>query len=720
MSKKRSANASQEDFSFSHKRRNSQNSFFFDDTQDLPSPQHSPVLPVAQTFPPSTPPSPLPEFLPPILNTYASLPTNMKSYTLLHLLRNSPHQSIQFLMSAILPSLKTDIIASLPIELTLKIISFLDLKTVVRCAGVSKAWTMIFEGNQESRNMIWKEKCLELGYSLNYNRISPVPFPADSSITYTSTVTENHTNNLSAHTVPAAATQPVDYKNIYKTKFITARNWATGKYKKKSFYGHDQFVVTCLHFDSEKIVSGSDDQTIKIWNLHGRCITTLAGHDGGVWALAMHQNLLVSGSTDRTVRVWDWQKGKCGYVFEGHTSTVRCMLLIPSAADGLGPIIVTGSRDTTLRVWRLPTSLPENDVMKTFKVAENPYFMYCLTGHTQSVRAIAGDENLLISGSYDNSVRIWDLTTGVCKWLCNGHREKVYSVGYSANLGVCVSGSMDSSIRVWNVNDGNCLYVLEGHTMLVGLLEISDDLLVSAAADSKLRIWDLKNGGECLAELNGHYHAITCFHVDKKLNRIVSGSEMGVKLWQLDCGYRGQGADKPRWSQGPNGLMKVYGNFVRDLVTGTQHVWRVAMDERRLVAAVQRNDQTGFEILDFGGDEENVDDDDEDNDSNEEEHDGDEESKDMDDDEEENEGDDGEEEDDEEGMDWKTHNQQDRDSFAFEFMMQGGSSSNRDECNILGSDQREWLQSFRNDDFFELQMKRTEDEFLQVSSSTRK
>lgn len=124
---------------------------------------------------------------------------------------------------------------------------------------------------------------------------------------------------------------------------------------------HGYSVVTCLLIAQARIITASDDHTISVFSLtSGERLRSLTGHTGGVWAVAVAGNTLVSGSTDTTLRVWDLDAGRCTHVFGGHTSTVRTLALAhPESGDsdwpGDGPLVVSGSRDHTLRVWKLPT-----------------------------------------------------------------------------------------------------------------------------------------------------------------------------------------------------------------------------------------------------------------------------------------------------------------------------------------------------------------------------
>ncbi|KIV97550.1 hypothetical protein, variant 1 [Exophiala mesophila] len=380
------------------------------------------------------------------------------------------------------------------------------------------------------------------------------------------------------------------YKSLYRRHHLIRRNWMFEDTKPQhlAFRAHDTHVVTCLQFDTDKILTGSDDNNINVYETKtGILKSILTGHEGGVWALQYEGNTLVSGSTDRSVRVWNIQEARETHVFRGHTSTVRCLQIVSPVKIGettegkpimmpKQPLIITGSRDSTLRVWKLPRP---GDPM--FVQTDNegeaddcPFFVRTLTGHQHSVRAIAAHADTLVSGSYDYTVRVWKISTGETIHRLQGHTQKVYSVVLDHARNRCISGSMDNMVRIWDLNTGSMKYTLEGHTSLVGLLDLNCDKLVSAAADSTLRIWDPENG-QCKATLSAHTGAITCFKHDGQ--KVISGSDRALKLWNIKTG-----------------------ECVKDLLSDLSGVWQVKFNERRCVAAVQRDGLTYIEVLDFG------------------------------------------------------------------------------------------------------------------------
>ena len=107
---------------------------------------------------------------------------------------------------------------------------------------------------------------------------------------------------------------------------------------------------------NKRVVSASDDKTLKVWNLADRevawltvganCKFTLRGHRGRVLCVAaLPRDRIVSASRDKTLKVWDVKHGLCLQTLRGHTGWVNCVRCLP---DGR---VVSGSRDKTLKVW---------------------------------------------------------------------------------------------------------------------------------------------------------------------------------------------------------------------------------------------------------------------------------------------------------------------------------------------------------------------------------
>jgi F-box and WD-40 domain protein CDC4 len=367
----------------------------------------------------------------------------------------------------------------------------------------------------------------------------------------------------------------------------------------QSIQAHGKKLVTALHLDHDNIISASDDHTVNIYDTQTAQLKhTLLGHSGGVWAIQYADGQLVTGSTDKTVRVWDVQTAKCTHVFIGHNGTVRCLKIVLPQRRGSGNyvpeqgVIVTGSRDKKLYVWKLPsrgtTYLPvetAQDGIAGAKVlnSENPYYLRKMEGHTHSIRSLAADGDIAVSGSYDSTVRVWTISTGECLWMLKGHTAKVYSVVYDPVKHRVYSGSMDHTIKVWDLVDGTLLSTLEGirlylaflsvgHKSLVGLMELSTSL-VSAAADAQVRIWNTDTL-ECEYVIDLNDAVVNCFHVDE--DKLICGSRKGVMIWDPKTG-----------------------KLIRTLLDGISSTWMVKFDDRRCVAAVQRDGVCSIEVFSF-------------------------------------------------------------------------------------------------------------------------
>ncbi|CAG9826473.1 unnamed protein product [Diabrotica balteata] len=438
---------------------------------------------------------------------------------------------VRHMMQIIEPQFQRDFISLLPKELALNVLSFLEPKDLLRAAQTCRSWRVLADDN-----LLWKEKCKQAG-------IDEIPKKRMSS-----------RSPNSCHMSP--------WKATYMRQHAIEMNWRSAPIRPpKVLKGHDDHVITCLQFSGNRIVSGSDDNTLKVWSATtGKCLRTLVGHTGGVWSSQMSGSTIISGSTDRTLKVWDADTGLCIHTLYGHTSTVRCMHLH-------GKKVVSGSRDATLRVWDIETG----------------NFLHVLVGHVAAVRCVQYDGRLVVSGAYDFMVKVWNPETQECLHTLEGHTNRVYSLQFD---GVhVVSGSLDTSIRVWEVETGACKHILKGHQSLTSGMELRNNILVSGNADSTVKVWDIVTG-QCLQTLSGpykHQSAVTCLQFNKRF--VITSSDDGtVKLWDVRTG-----------------------EFIRNLVALDSGgaggvVWRIRANDTKLVCAVgSRNgtEETKLLVLNF-------------------------------------------------------------------------------------------------------------------------
>lgn len=444
---------------------------------------------------------------------------------------------VRHMMNVIEPQFQRDFISLLPKELALYVLSFLEPRDLLRAAQTCHYWRILAEDN-----LLWREKCREAGLE---------------------DVKEVLGQRLaSSPASPGGRGSPIPWKLAFMRHHYVEMNWRCKPIRQpKVLKGHEDHVITCLQFSGNRIVSGSDDNTLKVWSASsGRCLRTLVGHTGGVWSSQMAGSLVVSGSTDRTLRVWDADTGQCLHTLYGHTSTVRCMHLCANR-------VVSGSRDATLRVWDLETG----------------ECLHVLVGHVAAVRCVQYNGRLVVSGAYDYMVKVWDPQREECLHTLQGHTNRVYSLQFD---GVhVVSGSLDTSIRVWDVETGACRHQLMGHQSLTSGMELRNNILVSGNADSTVKVWDILTG-QCLQTLAGahkHQSAVTCLQFNSKF--VVTSSDDGtVKLWDLRTG-----------------------EFLRNLVALESGgsggvVWRLRASPTKLVCAVgSRNgtEETKLLVLDF-------------------------------------------------------------------------------------------------------------------------
>ena len=159
---------------------------------------------------------------------------------------------------------------------------------------------------------------------------------------------------------------------------------------------------------------------------------------------------------ERLVIERNWRRGTyVSTILSGHTDSITCLQVAEDLPHPTFPILMTGSWDRSVRIWNLETG-KEVGVLR---------------GHTRGVRALQFDATKLVTGSMDSTLKIWNWRTGECMRTLRGHSDAVICLTYDKQL--LISGSVDSTIRVWDFGTGEG-YSLTGHTEWVNSVALWD------------------------------------------------------------------------------------------------------------------------------------------------------------------------------------------------------------------------------------------------------
>ncbi|CAH8536896.1 unnamed protein product [Heterobilharzia americana] len=282
---------------------------------------------------------------------------------------------------------------------------------------------------------------------------------------------------------------------------------------------------------------------------------TLTGHRSPVTRVLFHPhyNVFVSASEDASIKVWDYETGEFEHTLKGHTDSVQDVafdptgkLLASCSADIYctktfmghtewirsvrpspdGSILASCSNDHTIRIW----SVESRECQVVLRGHEHVVECIVWASHPQSVIAITSSSSANSNSTHGTTegLMISSTTNGISM-----NSDFLPSNLNSALL--LVSGSRDRTIRIWDIHPGVCLFVLIGHDNWVRQIVFHPHgkLLLSASDDKTVRVWDLKNR-RCHKTLNAHSHFVTSLDVNRSAPFAVTGSvDQTIHVW--DC-----------------------------------------------------------------------------------------------------------------------------------------------------------------------------------------
>merc|ERR1712056_3067 len=236
-------------------------------------------------------------------------------------------------------------------------------------------------------------------------------------------------------------------------------------------------------------------------------------------------NLIVSGSRDKKTFIWELEltpEGESpGYArrpLNGHGECVACVTL---SSDG--QFALSGSWDKTMRLWDLNTGA----TARTFQ------------GHTKDVFSVAfsGDNRQIVSGSRDKTIKLWN-TLAECKYTIieDMHTDWISCVVFSpsAKMPLIVSAGWDKLVKVWNLSSCKLRTNLVGHTGVVYHAAVSPDgsLCASGGKDGTAMLWDLNEGKRLYSlEADDIIHALV-FSPNRYW--LCAATDTSIKVWDLE------------------------------------------------------------------------------------------------------------------------------------------------------------------------------------------
>lgn len=207
------------------------------------------------------------------------------------------------------------------------------------------------------------------------------------------------------------------------------------------------------------------------------------GHDHNVSSVAFIPptgDFLLSASRDKTIKLWEVSTGYCVKTLVGHREWVRMVRV-----NFEGTFIGSCSNDHTIRIWCVESKETK------IELRDHDHTVECIAWAPETasvfINEAAGNDNkkgqhvgpFIVSGSRDKTIKIWDVSSGICLFTLHGHDNWVRGVVFHPGGKFLLSASDDKTIRVWDIRNKRCLKTLAAHShFCTSLGNITSHLLI--------------------------------------------------------------------------------------------------------------------------------------------------------------------------------------------------------------------------------------------------
>ncbi|CAH8480556.1 unnamed protein product [Schistosoma turkestanicum] len=315
-----------------------------------------------------------------------------------------------------------DFVTWLPAELTLRIFSYLSWKSLIVCSEVNKSW-LKYARHPE----LYRKFCMLPKWSSPILRRPQLSNNLTKSSELCYRVQEENVQN-SNHSISNYL--EINWLNVFKKRVCLRRNFRLGKHRIRKFNGHSG-AVYCVDCDAYRIVSGSADATIRVWNIRTNAkwsVQTLRGHSDAVRCVQL-LSLPHYQSNNTNNNINSYCSSSPVHCIHESIASIPCSLCklnktitYPNCWEPPEVLLISGSADTTLKLWRLSTTSNwsriactctlqgHTDTVRCVQVwqVDDNKFVNSLQEHEDGVTCAVISGSVIISGSYDKTVILYD------------------------------------------------------------------------------------------------------------------------------------------------------------------------------------------------------------------------------------------------------------------------------------------------------------------------
>jgi WD40 repeat protein len=260
--------------------------------------------------------------------------------------------------------------------------------------------------------------------------------------------------------------------------------------------------------DNNTVISGSEDNTIKIWNsITGQIKRTLTGHTGAVNYLSVtpNGNYLVSAE-DKKIRIWNVQTGTLIRELKNSNGKINFI----RASQDKKTLVVDGGTQIIKKIEsKVPGSFsdPSESLIEKYLISvydfKNGNLKSQLLHDNPLTRAeTSPNNNILVSGDTTGKIYIWNLENGTLQKTLAGHESNISSIAISPDEKTIVSTDGDGKIKIWDLASGNLKSTFKGHDSpsyeSVEVLIPDNNTLatwnVNGVGENSIKIWNLQTG----------------------------------------------------------------------------------------------------------------------------------------------------------------------------------------------------------------------------------